>query len=475
MKLKLLATTCLMASSAVFSQVMTQQNILQGIMINDPSRLDLNTVILDRIMYNDNIYSTSRKTELGDQSELSMALRYHVSPTTFTRLRFVTSPVENRFNNKTSRFELIFAKSFENLQIQIDLDILTNDVEEDADSGGTSLGPDLDSDDTLITYNINNNNSLVFYPFNFRSDVGDEFNTLDVSRINSIAGSPSSISGTISGTEYIVSKTIPGLEYNYHNNGLTAYFGVGVASYFYPTNASFDIETNPSASAWERRETTAYKFGFLYLDGDKTKINFQYLAHNNTDETGALLQSAGSINVFKRFGKFIVELETTMTEAGKNPYNVDPNTRWFRNQTPFLATYSDRNGNRQNWFDHTGFGHSLKIGMNLGKITPFVSLKYQDEHFIFDGDESAHLLRTKDEDLSHGGLARFGVGAYLYKDNLFFRPMIEVQRAQNPVFTNSTDLRADRSVSSFKKQNIVASFNLTYTFDGFSNNQLWWF
>lgn len=464
-------------SSLAHAQVLTQQNILQGINLADPSKVKLNEVILDRITYNDKVFSTSKKTELGDESELSMSLRYHVEPTTFTRFRFVTDPVENRYNNKTSRFEIIFAKTFKKINLQIDLDLLTNDTDDEPNSGGTSVGPDLDSDDTFIVFNMNPKNSIVFYPFNFRSDVGDEFNTLDVTRIFSIEGSPTSIGATPIGSENIVNKTVPGFEYNFHAGKHTFYAGVGSASYLYPSNSDFNIETNPVPTSWERKQTTAFKLGYLLIDSDKTKVNLQYLTHNHTDETGALLDTAASLNVFKRMNNFIVELESTMSKAGERPYNVDNTTRWFRNLTPspFLPVYSDINGDRQDWVGKTGYGHSLKIGYNFKDVTPYLSLKYQDEYFVFDGDESAHLLRNSDETLSHGGLKRIGLGAYFYEGNLFFRPQIEYQSAENPVFTNSTDQRSDRSLSSFEKNNFILSFNLTYTFDGFSSNQLWWF
>lgn len=474
--MKLIATLILFLSFGAHAQVITQQNILQGVVPLNLDDIPMNTFILDRIGYDDNIYSTSRKTELGDNTRLSMAMRYHVAPMTFTRVRFVTQPVENRINNKTSRFELIFARQFDNFNVQIDLDLLTNDTEDDPDSGGTSLGPDLDSDDTFISYMINNNHSIVFYPFNFRSDVGDEFNSLDVSRIQTVAnGSPTSISGTPIGNEIVVSKTIPGLEYNYSKGIHNFYAGIGVASYFHPTNDDFDIENNRDSEAWERDETTAYKFGYLLIDGSDMKVNFQHLAHDKTEETGSLLASATSLNIFKRKSQFIFEYESTMSVAGDAPYDIDPATRWFRNRTPFSAVFADVNGKGQNWIGESGFGHSLKLGYNIGKVTPYLSFKYLDEHFIYDGIDSAHILRNADETLSHGGLTKVGVGAYFYKKNMFFRPFLEYQRAENPVFTNSTDLRDDRAISSFRKDNFLLSFNFTYTFDDFSSNQLWWF
>tara|TARA_B100001971_G_scaffold37960_1_gene33021 strand:+ start:62466 stop:63890 length:1425 start_codon:yes stop_codon:yes gene_type:complete len=461
-------------STLTYAQVVTQQNILQGINPLNSDQLEYEKVIFDRVIYNDSVYSDSRKTELGDQSEINLAFRYHTDENTFARFRMATDPSENRFDNKTSRFEFIFSKQFKNLRFQIDMELLTDDTEDGSDSSGISLGLDLDSDDTLISYAYNKY-LFTFYPFNFRSDVGDEFNTLDVTRIHSIDGSPTSINSTPVGDEKIVSKTIPGLEVMYQTGKSSAYIGVGIATYLYPTNGDFDIEDNQSADAWERKETSAIKAGYLYLDNNKTKVNLQYVSHQNTSETGALLKSAASLNTFKRFGDEIFEFEITMSQAGDAPYDVDRASNWFNNQTPFRPIFSDTNGEKQDWISETGFAYSLKIGKNIDNVTPYIGLKYQDEYFIFEGDESAHRLRNSTEELSHGGLTRIAVGAYFYYDNVYFNPQIEHQRAENPVFTNATDLRDDRELSSFEKTNTLLTFSVVYTFDGSSSNQTWWF
>jgi len=459
--------------NTLYAQVITQQNILQGVTPLNTDSIKLNEFIFDRVIFEDNVYSNSKKTELGDQSRLNMAFRYHTDLFSFARIRFSTDPSEDRYNNKTSRFEAIFSKRFKKITFQIDLEILTDDTEDDTDSSGTSLGLDTDSDDTFI--NIQQGNFLfTFYPFNFRSDVGDEFNTLDVSRINTVNGSPTTINATPVSDEKIITKSIPGLEIQYQKNKSSLYAGLGVATYLYPTNGDFDIEDNQSADAWERKETAAYKAGFLYFD-EKSKINIQYVGHQNTEETGALLKSAGSINLFMNTGNFITEFETTMSQAGEAPYDIDRTTNWFNNQTPFLPIFSDRTGEKQDWINKVGYAYSLKIGLNKEDITPYLSLKYQDEYFIFDGDESAHRLRNNQEDKSHGGLERYGIGAYFYYDNIYFNPQIEYQKAQNPVFTNATDLRDDREISSFTKENTVLTLSVVYTFDGSNKNQTWWF
>lgn len=455
------------------AQVMTQQNILQGINPLNADSLEYNKVIFDRAIYDDNVYSASRKTELGDQSRINLAFRYHTDEFTFARFRMATDPSENRFDNKTSRFEFIFSKRFKNLTLQIDMELLTDDTEDGSDSSGMSLGLDLDSDDTFINFAYNKF-LFTFYPFNFRSDVGDEFNTLDVTRISSIEGSPTTISAT-PGDERVVSKTIPGLEVQYQMGKISLYAGLGVATYLYPTNGDFDIIDNQSSPRWERKETSAIKAGLLHLDNDNAKVNLQYVTHQNTKETGALLKSAGSLNVFKRFGAEIFEFEVTMSHAGDAPYNIDRTTNWFDTQTPFRPIFSDTNGNLQDWIGEVGYAYSIKVGKNINDITPYIGVKYQDEYFIFEGEESAHRLRTNTEERSHGGLSRLQLGAYFYYDNLYFNPQLEYQQAENAVFSNATDLRSDREIATFEKNNYLLTFSLVYTFDGGSNNQTWWF
>ena len=463
----------LFAHTQTSAQVLTQQNILQGVEPLRPDLIPMEEIILDRIIYNDNVYSQSRKTELGDRSRIDMAFRYHEAPRTFARLRFSTDPAQERYANKTSRFEGIFSRAFGAFTFQLDLELLTDD-EEDGNDGGISLGPDLDSDDTFIRYGWGKT-VFTFYPFNFRADVGDEFNTLDVTRINSIQGSPATINPTQAGNERITQKTVPGLEIMWFDGPHSVYAGFGVATYLYPTNSDFAIEDNPVATSWERKETTGFKAGYLYLAGNLAKVNLQFVGNNKTEETGALLESAASLNVFRRFGDVFVEYETTISKAGAAPYDTNSSTGWFSNLTPFQPVYSDLNGERQDWIGQAGMAYSLKVGLRGKDSLPYLSLKYQDEHFVFDGDESAHRLRTSDESQSHGGLFRAGIGSYFYYENIYFRPLLEWQKANNPVFTNSTDLREDRELSEFTKENFQLSVSVVYTFDGVNLNPVWWF
>lgn len=466
--------TCLVSVSS-FAQTMTSDNVKQGTQAKDPSKYPLKELVLDQIIYEDNVYSNSKKTELGDNVELGMAFRYQVNKDSFGRFRFETSPRENRTSNKTSKFELIYASKFENFKFQLDLELKTDD----GDNGGNTVGLDLDSDDTYLGYAFSENFSGTFYPFNFRADVGNEFRTGDVNEINYIEGSPSSFDFSSKNGGKIVTKTIPGVEFKYElGEASYAYAGLGIATYLYPADAAYDIESNQSATYWERKEVAAYKAGYLYnVDGD-SRLSVQYVKQNDTEETGALLESAASLNYFKKVSKFVVEAEATITKAGKAPWNIDSAGTWFKDNgsgSGFRPVYTSENDVKHEWIGETDSAYALKIGYKMEKMTPYLSLKYQGENFVYDSDNSAHKLRTALDDKSHGGLTRVGLGSYFYYNNLYFNPFLEWQQAKNPVFTTSTSLASDRKLSSFKKENISLQMKVVWTFDGNNLNQNWWF
>jgi hypothetical protein len=73
----------------------------------DQEKPELNKFFIETFYYEENIYSRGKKTELGDQVELSASLRYQFSDDTYFRARFETFPEENREDNKTSQFELL--------------------------------------------------------------------------------------------------------------------------------------------------------------------------------------------------------------------------------------------------------------------------------------------------------------------------------------------------------------------------------
>ena len=62
---------------------------------------------IDSFEYEDKVYSRSKKTELGDQVEIDVSVKYIYQPGTSLRLKFETSPEENRNDNESSKFELL--------------------------------------------------------------------------------------------------------------------------------------------------------------------------------------------------------------------------------------------------------------------------------------------------------------------------------------------------------------------------------
>ena len=418
---------------------------------------------LDYFDYEDYVYSRGQKTQLGDKVELEMAAKYVYNKDTSARFRFQTRPEDNRENNKTDKFELSLAHSYETLNINLDLELLTND----GSNGGNTLGLDLDSDYTYLEWEPNQTFAFKFYPFNFDGEVGEEFNTWDITRIYYIEGSPTTVASTQAGSEKIAQKTIPGLELTLKPTSNTElYIGAGVATYIYPTNSNFDLVNNPTAARWERKEDFGYKLGgSIGMDDLYAKV--EYVTHTEAKETGALLESGASIYALGRIASnFILETELTWTKAGSNPWDTSRSSSWFAQTTPFQPVYADYYSNKQDWIGKSDFAVALKAGFEMVDLTPYALYRYQGKNFVFNEEESAHVLRTADDTKSHGGLHRVGLGSYVRYGNFVVNPEFEYRRSENPVFGNSTDVRSDRILSSFKKNDYVVQLFLSYDFDG---------
>lgn len=417
--------------------------------------------------YEEYAYSRSRKTEIGDQLELDLALRYQFNPSTFGRFRFLTDPVENRFDNKTSKFEFLGGHVYENFFFQIDSELLTND----GSSGGTSIGLDLDSEDTRIAYNIGQSFVFTFFPFNFDGEVGHEFNTWDVTRIYFIDGAPTTISTAPTGTEKVAEKTLGGFQLVWKanprkNQGLVMGAGLGAATYQYPANGNFNIQSDPpSTTRWERREDVGYK-AFVRYRTNKFRFEGKYVGHNKAHETGSLLQSAGSLYSVADINSFLLEAEATMSKAGDAPYRLNDSGEWFGEVSPWQPVYKDIGGTKQSWIGQTDYAYALKAGVRLGNVTPYLLYRHQGEDFIFRERESAHLLRTNNESQSHGGLNRVGLGTYIQSGNFVVNPEFEYLMAKNPVFSNASDVRKDRQNASFVKEDFLIYLIVRYQFDG---------
>ena len=434
----------------------------------------LKSFFIENFYYEDFIYSRGKKTELGDQTEVSASLRYQYSDDTYLRVRFETFPEDNRFNNKTSRFEILAGHKYGSVDFTLDLELNTNEKNGTTDTGGTSVGLDLDSEFTNVNWQLTDNMSLAFYPFNFDGEVGVEFNTWDVTRIYFIDGAPTTVLPT-PGNNKVVAKTIPGLVYTVGSDRLNAYLGAGLATYLHPTSATYDLQNNATATRWERREVFGYKFG-VNSRTENSRVWIGAAGHTKSEETGSLLEHAASAyGIFRLADRFIFEGELIGAKNGKRPWRLDRSGTWFEQTTTpgFYPIYSDYNGTLQDWLGKTDFATSLRLGFEIkDDIIPYTALRYQGKHFVFRDEESANLLRTADESLSHGGIIRGAVGTFLHYGNFVVNPEFEYRRAKNPVFTNAADAffannnQSQRLLARFQKTDYQFRIYLTYSFDG---------
>ena len=418
---------------------------------------------IEKFYYHDYLYSSSHLAELGERINLNVRAKYQFNDHTYGRFGLNTDPIENSRDNKTSDLELHFGHQWGQWEGQLDLDLKTND----GDKGGTSLGPDVDSADTFLTYRASDSLLWLLYPFNFGSSVGREFNTWDVARIYFIEGAPTAINNIPVGSEKVVSKTIPGIELRFFlGTVLETYVGLGLANFLYPADPDFDVENNRLVGRWERRMDLGYKWGVKYRR-PKFWVNLQHVGHTNYEDTGALLASATSTYGGWLFsGPFILEGEWTISKAGKRPFRLQRDGNWFLSTSTFRPIYSDLNNNHQDWPGKFGHGLGLKLLMDLETSLVYISYKYQDQYFIYKERESAHNLRTGDEDFSHGGLSRYGLGIHLLVGKFDINPQIEWMQARNLVFSNHADMRPNKSLSSLQKHDYVLTVSLKYNFDG---------
>lgn len=438
---------------------------LSAITLPVTSAYALEKFYFDRISYEEYIYSKSKKTEVGDNVELDVSIGYDYSENTKFSFGFETLPEENRFNNKTSKFELVSTHTNETFSISFDAELQSDEKS----SGGTSLGVDIDSDKSFLKYFINKSSSLTFYPFNFDGEVGDEFNTWDVTRINYIEGTPTTITGTTSNGEKIANKTIPGLEFSFYpSDSFKVSYGFGKSTYLYPANDTFDIVNNNTVTRWERKEATAHKVHVYYKLQDLLSTKIKYVTQNNTKQTGSLIESAASLELKANVSSALfLDAEVVYTKAGKYPWDVNRSTAWFSEKSPFYPVYADNSGDLQDWINKSDFAYSLKLVLKDEKVSPYVFYRHQGEYFIFRERESAHVLRTADDSSSHGGLHRIGLGSYFKKDKFLINPEFEYLKAKNPVFSSSSDVRDDRILSTFHKTDYLFYLKVSYDIDVF--------
>jgi hypothetical protein len=454
---------------------LAQQTVpVSTVLTQSPVRVD-EKLVMELFNYEEYGYSRSKKTEIGDQLELSSRFRYQFTDNAWASLGFTTTPLENRFDNKTSDFELRTGYVYNRFVLQIDLNLNTNDGE-----GGITFGPDVESRNTFLSYTPFEKWQIIFYPFNFNGSTGVNLPNFNVTNLFFIDGAPNQLDTLQLRDEKLGRKTIPGLELFYSDldndfNGWSAYMGVGAATYLYPTDPDFDIRSNIGSLSWQRKEDVGYKLGAVYKDARQFS-SLQYVTHTQSREVGSLLESSFNVYSLSRpLSKLIFEAEVSMSQAGEMPYRVDRRSNWFEvneaiSVDPRQRVYSDRQNNLQDWIGESGYGVSLKAGVpffpqDRKDTTPYISYSYYSPHFVFDGRESAHRLRNRDESLGHGGLQKFGIGAYFYPGTFIINPRFEYLSARNPVFTNSSDIRNDSIAAVFNTYDYQFFISVSYFFD----------
>lgn len=428
---------------------------------------------LELFSYEDFIYTGSRKTQVGDQTALVSRFRYQITDSAWTSLGFRTDPDKDRFDNKTSDFELRAGYLYENLVAQADFSFNTNDPD-----GGISFGFDLDSENTFLRYVFNDKFQLTFFPFNFDGDVGVDLSTGDITRIYYVQGTPTNVPIAPDPDDpavQVAQKTIPGFELRYNdvktfNSLISIYAGIGAASYEYPNDPNFDIFQQSTGSSWSRKEAVGYKAGVLYRR-PYTFTSLQYVGQTGDDETGVLLKSAASLYSLTRFSKFITEFEFTASEGGDTPYRINRQTLTFDVANPAQANpaasrvYADLGGNLQDWTSSWGYGASLKVGLAHRSLRPYLSYRYLNEDFVYQSRISAHNLRTVDFSESHGGLHGLGFGAFIYNGNFIINPRFEYLLASNDVFAKSSDIVEFDTNRNLTDQDFSFFVNVSYFFN----------
>jgi len=469
----LLAAVVFMTASASAADKKNLTNIPVSNVLDQSVQYTDQKLSLELFSYEEYIYSGSRKAEIGDQIELTSRFRYQITEEAWMSLGFRTDPSSDRFDNKTSDFELRSGYNFGSLIAQVDLSLNTNDPD-----GGISIGFDLDSENTFLRYIINDNFQFTFFPLNFDGEVGVEFKTGDVTRIYYVDGTPSNVTlnpDPNDPAERIASKTVPGFELRYADvkdskNVKAFYVGLGAATYEYPNDPTFDITRVTTGNTWARRETFGYKLGGLYRT-PRAFTSFQFVGHSEDRETGSLLKNAASVySLFDIGSKIITEFEVTASEGGSQPYRISRRNEWFDTSTDTFnqesqRVYKDNAGNLQNWVSKWGGAASLKLGVKQDQYTPYFSYKFQDENFVFSSRTSAHNLRTNNLGESHGGLHRIGFGAFFYNNNFIINPSFEFLKASNNVFADQAIITDFNPTAALTDTDFNFFVNVSYFYD----------
>ena len=433
--------------------------------------------------YDDRIYSRSKKSEIGEEIRLRGKLNYQLSENTSLGFGAKIYPEEGSVDDKTSTIELEAKHHWKDFIFGVDFDLKTNDKA--ASSAGTTFGFDQDSKNTYIGHEGKYGFFARLHPFNFGGEVakGRPFSSWDVTRIYEITGTPNAVTVNQASGETLAGKTIPGVVFGYKKQDKTVlgkniaeaeiYLGVGVTTFLFPSDPGFDIDGSLTSTTWKRSEDLGYKGGFslglnklLFGIVDNLSVELEYVGHRKTLETGSLLKEAASFYTYARiFGNLVFDLQVAASHAGNNAYRINASGDWFSVEAADELIYSDNLKRDQDWFGKIDYAASGRIGYQFRTITPYILYRYQGPHYVFRERESAHVLRTADDNRSHGGLHRVGLGSYFQIGQFVINPEFEAMLAKNAVFTNSADIQQSRLNSSYRKNDYLARLKLTYKYD----------
>lgn len=416
---------------------------------------------LEYLNYEQKVHNSGKDVELGEElTKFEAAFKIVPTDDTFVRLRYDIDAKKNPKSNRTSKLEVLLNHRWQNVEMQADMDLRMDDY----DRGATTFGPDTDSEYTFLAYQPNDTWRYVFYPYNFDGEVGRVFYTYDVTRIFYIDGTPDFISNLPVADERIKVKTLPGFEVQYFPSAdWEVYAGVAAGRYLYPNRDDFVIEQNTAAERWEARRDVGYKAGFEYR-GESTELQFEYVTHTETVETGALLETGASLQLRQDWSPFRLYFEASYSKAGENAYNLNSSFSWFEETTPFRPIFTDISGNKQKWLGEKDFAYYTKLSYQWASNKfPYVSYKRVGDQFVYWEEESVHRLRTADLSESHGGLDVYGLGIDLQLGNFTLTPEFEYKIAANRVFGNKLDLREDRELEKLNERETALTLYATYS------------
>src|SRR5690606_14845521 len=107
---------------------------------------------------------------------------------------------------------------------------------------------------------------------------------------------------------------------------------------------------------------------------ENLRIESGYVAMDKSEETGSLLQAAGSIYTLGRMGRVILEGEVAYSHGGERPYRLNDSQAWFEETAPWAPVYSDTSGTQlQSWIGKSDFASSFRMGLESETLTPYLS------------------------------------------------------------------------------------------------------